>query len=460
MDAFVNRDADFAALQERYVADEPSLITVWGRRRVGKTELVEQSIRDRDDVVYYQATETTKQVQLEDFVAEATRTFPGVERIRREWEDILGYLIEQDALVVLDEFPFMIESDESLPSVVQRLWDHEVEGTSATLVVIGSSISMMKEKVVGGGSPLHGRFDMRLQLEELSFDAATEFFPDYDPEEKVLAWGVFGGTPHYLQAVDDDRPLQENIRDAVLSKRGFLHDEPEYVLRTELADPNRYFSILKAIAAGNKTSNEIAQVAGIDSDQISHYLKNLQDLEIVGREVPVTENPARSRRGQYLLEDALFRFWFRFVYGQGDKYDRTGTDAYEELIEPHLADVVSSKFEELCRDAVYDRYDAYTFDRVGRWWYQEQEVDVVGLTTGETMVAGECKFTSQPMGYDVLNTLENDVEDIRWTPQGVSDVAYEFCLFARNGFNRSLIEAAEERDDLRLFSIEDVVTAF
>ena len=174
----------------------------------------------------------------------------------------------------------------------------------------------------------------------------------------------------------------------------------------------------------------------------------------------MTENPAQSRRGQYVLKDALFRFWFRFVYGQGEKYDRAGTDAYEELIEPHLADAVSPKFEELCRTAVYNLYDAYTFDRVDRWWYQEQEVDVVGLTTGETMVVGECKFTSQPMGYDVLNDLESDVEDIRWTPRGGGDVAHEFCLFSRSGFNRSLIEAAEERDDLRLFSIENVVTAF
>jgi AAA+ ATPase superfamily predicted ATPase len=459
MDAFVDRESDIAALQKRYDADEPSLVTVWGRRRVGKTELVEHSIRDRDDVVYYQATETTKQVQLDDFVAEAERTFPGIERIRREWEDVLGYLIEQDALVVLDEFPFLIESDESLPSVIQRLWDHEVEDTSATVVLVGSSISMMKETVMSGGSPLHGRFDMRLQLAELPFDAATEFFPDYDPEEMVLAWGVFGGTPHYLQAVDDDQPLRENIQDAILSKRGFLHDEPEYVLRTELADPNRYFSALKTIAAGKKTSNEIAQAAGIDSDQISHYLKNLQDLEIVDRKVPVTESPAQSRRGQYVLTDALFRFWFRFVYGQGDKYDRVGTDAYRELIEPHLADGVSPKFEELCRTAVYNLYDAYTFERVGRWWYQGQEVDVVGLTTGETMVAGECKFTSQPIGYDVLNDLESDVEDIRWTPQGGGDVAYEFCLFSRSGFTESLIEVAEERDDLRLFSTEDIVTA-
>ncbi len=456
MTEFVDREEDLEALRTRYDADEPSLIAVWGRRRVGKTELVEQSVRGREDTVLYQATETTEQVQLDDFVDVATDAFPGIDRIRREWEDLLGYLLDGGAVIVLDEFPYLVEADESLPSVVQRLWDREADETSATVVVIGSSISMMKETVMAGGSPLHGRFDMRLQLQELEFDAAMEFFPDYDPEEQVFAWGVFGGTPHYLQAVDDDRPLEDNIHDAVLSKRGFLHDDPEYVLRTELADPNRYFAILKAIAAGNERSNEVAQAAGVDSDQISNYLKNLQDLEIVRREVPVTENPVQSRRGQYKLQDALFRFWFRFVYGQGDKYDRAGEDAYEELIAGHLPDFVSPKFEELCREALSDLYEGYTFERVGRWWYRDREVDVVGLTTAATLVAGECKFTSNPVGYDVLSDLEDDAAEIRWSPKG-GDVDTEYCLFSRSGFRQSLLEAADERGDLRLFSIEDVL---
>lgn len=311
---------------------------------------------------------------------------------------------------------------------------------------------------MAGGSPLHGRFDMRLQLRELDFDAAMEFFPAYAPEEQVLAWGVFGGTPHYLQAVDDDRPLCDNVHDAVLSKRGFLHDEPEYVLRTELAEPNRYFAILKAIAGGKTEANDIAQTAGVDSDQISRYLKNLQDLEIIRREVPVTENPAQSRRGRYRLQDALFRFWFRFVYGQGNKYDRVGEDAYEELIEPHLAGFVSSAFEDLCQSGIYELCGEYTFDRVGRWWYQEREVDAVGLTSGSTLVAGECKFTNSPVGYDLLNSLEEDVEEIRWSPTS-DEVDYQYCLFSRSGFRQSVLEAENEREDLRLFTVADVVEA-
>lgn len=459
MTEFIDREAEIEALTERYDAAEPSLIAVWGRRRVGKTELIQQSIQNRDDAVHYQATETTKQVQVDDFVSEATDVFPGIERIRREWEDLLGFLADEDAVIVLDEFPFLIEGDRSLPSVVQRLWDHEIDDTGVTIVVIGSSISMMKEKVMSGGSPLHGRFNTRLQLQALGFDAAMEFFPAYEPTEQLLAWGVFGGTPHYLQAVNDDRPLKDNIHGAILSKRGFLHDEPEYVLRTELEKPNRYFAVLKAIAAGKEMSNEIAQAAGIDSDQISNYLKNLQDIEIVRREVPVTENPARSRRGQYKLQDALFRFWFRFVYGQGDKYDRADEDAYDQLIAPHLPDFVSPAFEELCQAAVYDLYGEHTFDRLGRWWYQEQEIDVVGLTAEAAMIAGECKFTSTPMGYGVLGRLEEKVTDVRWSAHD-EEIDHKFCLFSKSGFKKSLLEAADDRADLRLFTIEDVLGTF
>ena len=453
MTSFVDRETELDTLQSRYTADEPSLITVWGRRRVGKTELVERSVRDREDAVHYQATQTTSQVQLDDFVDEAAATFPGVERIRREWEALLSYLLERDAVVVLDEFPFLIEADESLPSVVQRLWDHELDDTAGTLVLIGSSISMMKEKVMSGGSPLHGRFDTRLRLGELPFDAVSQLLPAYDPDQQVFAWAIFGGTPHYLQAVDDGRSLAANVREAVLSKRGFLHDEPEYVLRTELAEPNRYFAVLRAIAAGETTPNEIAQTAGIGGDQISNYLKTLQDLEIVRRRVPVTEDPVDSRRGRYELQDALFRFWFRFVYGHGDRYDRVGADAYEQLVEPHLPDFASPTFEELCRRATRELYDDYTFDRVGSWWYQEREVDVVGLTTQSTLVVGECKFTNSPVGYDVLQRLEDDAAEIRWPPRDET----EYCLFARSGFRQSLREAAAGRDDLRLVSTPEAL---
>lgn len=458
MDEFVNRETELTRLQKLYDSDDPEMAVVYGRRRMGKTELVRQSVADRRDAVHFLATETTRQVQLEAFVETAENSHPGVGRIQRDWEQLLGYLAEQDAVIVLDEFPYLVEADASLPSVIQRLWDDDLRETAATIVLIGSSIGMMTEKVLSGGSPLFGRLTAKFDLRQLDFGAAMEFFPEYDVEERVFAWGVYGGTPHYLQAVDDDRPLAENIRASILSKQGFLHNEPEYVLRMELSEPNTYFGLLTAIAEGRRSSNEIAQTAGVDSDRVSYYLKNLQNLWIIERDVPVTERPSKSRLGRYRLRDPLFRFWFRFVYGYEDRYEQMGADAYDELA-PALPDFVSPAFERLCQLAVRPLYEEYTFTDVGRWWYQDHEVDVVGLTTGETVLVGECKFTNDAADYSALQSLERAAEALQWMPDTGGEPNYEYALFGRSGFTRSVEEAANDRDDLHIFNLEQTLEA-
>jgi len=458
MDRFVDRQAELSRLRDCYESDEADMVVIFGRRRLGKTELVQQSLADRDDTVLYQATETTPQVQLDEFVDVASESFPGVDRIKQEWESLLGYLAEQDAVVVLDEFPYLIDADESLPSVVQRLWDQEIQDTAATLVLVGSSISMMEEATLLGNSPLYGRFTEKIDLRQLDFEAGCEFFPDsYTPEEQVFAWGVFGGTPYYLDGVDLDHDLGRVIQRSMLPQQGFLHNEPEYVLRTELTEPNRYFAILKAIAAGNTTANEIAGAVGIDGKQISTYIKKLARLRLVEREVPITEDKTKSRRGRYRILDPLFRFWFRFVYGNEDRYERLGDGAYEAVIDPEMADFVSQAFEALCQDALPTLYPSETFVDIGRWWYKEHEVDVVGLADGGTMVAGECKFASSPLDYGALASLENHADEIRWTPDG-GDVEREYALFARNGFTQSVREAAADRDDVQLFDLGEIIS--
>jgi hypothetical protein len=152
----------------------------------------------------------------------------------------------------------------------------------------------------------------------------------------------------------------------------------------------------------------------------------------------------------------MFRFWFRFVYGNEDRYERLGADAYEAVIEPELADFVSQAFESRCQDVLPDLYPDETFTDIGRWWYNEYEVDVVGFDADGTMVTGECKFTSAPLDYGALASLEAHTDEIRWSP-GASGVTHEYALFARNGFTQSVREAAADRDNLQLFTLEQVV---
>ncbi|WP_123620236.1 ATP-binding protein [Halorubrum sp. CSM-61] len=456
MDHFVNRDDELSRLHGCYESDDAEMVVIFGRRRLGKTQLVQHSLSDRDGAVVYQATETTSQIQLDEFVDVASENFPGITQIKQNWEALLGYLGDQDGIVVLDEFPYLIDADESLPSVIQRLWDQRLQNTSGTFILVGSSISMMEEATLLGNSPLYGRFTERLDLRPLSFAAAQEFVPDeYSPEERIFTWGIFGGVPHYLDGVDLRRDLGAVLTEEVLSQKGYLHNEPEYVLRTELTDPNRYFAILTAIAAGKTTSNEIAQAIGIDGKQISTYTQKLERLRLIEREVPITEEKAKSRRGRYRILDPLFRFWFRFVYGKEDRYERLGENAYDAVIEPELPDFVSREFERLCQDALPGLYPAETFLDIGRWWYKEHEVNVVGFTTDGTMVVGECKFTNAPLDYGALASLEDHAAEIRWTPDG-DERSTKYALFTRNGVTQSVQEAVSKRGDVRLFDLEDV----
>lgn len=457
---FVNRREELSRLQRLYESEDAALAVIFGRRRLGKTALVKQSLRQYDDAIVYQAKQKTSALQLQQFIETAAEFYPGVGRIREAWEEILGYLAEQDAIIVLDEFPYLVEQDESLPSVLQAMFDHELDDSAATFVLVGSSISMMEEATLLGNSPLYGRSSLKLDIRQLPFDAAMEFFDDaYTSDEQAFTWGVFGGVPYYLEEVSPDAPLAENVQRTILSRHGTLHDEPGYVLRMELKEPTRYFSILEAIAGGSTSRNEIAGTTGIDYNQLSKYLNRLSRLRLVNQHVPITEQKERSKRSRYRIRDPFFRFWFHFVYGTGEQYDELGNDAYEMLIEPELADFVSWSFEELCCSALRKLYPEDTITETGQWWYDEHEIDVVGLTAEETLIAGECKFQQSPLGYDAFSNLQRHADELRWTPNDGSDRVEKYALFSRSGFKSSVEEAAAERDDLRLFTVEDVVEA-
>ena len=455
MAQFVDRDIELDQLTDCYESATADFVVIYGRRRLGKSELVRRSIADRDDAVYYQAVESTAPNQLEQFVDTATAQFPSLRNVRRDWEALLETLGEKDAIVVIDEFPFLIDEDESLPSRIQRVWDMELQETGMTLVVVGSSISVMEDKVLSGSAPLYGRRTATIDLPPLDVADARQFFPDYDPETAVTAWSIYGGTPYYLQTIGPDQPLGANVQQAVLSERGLLYSEPEFLLRTELRQPNTYFSILRALAHGRRTPNEIAGMAGVESGSLSTYLQKLRRLRLVERHIPVTESPTASKRGRYRIAAPLFRFWFRFVYGSQDQLRMLGDDAYDEVVEPQLADYVSPLFERLCQRALPDLIDRQ-FRDVGQWWFKEHELDVLGLSD-DGVVAGECKFTSKPVSEGVLADLERTTDEVRWAEQPAEGETL-YAVFSRSGYTDDLERVANTRDDVLLFGLSDLFT--
>jgi len=263
---------------------------------------------------------------------------------------------------------------------------------------------------------------------------------------------IHGGTPYYLQTIDPEQPLGTNVQQSILSERGLLYSEPEFLLRTELRQPNAYFGILRALAHGRQTPNEIAGMAGVESGSLSTYLQKLRRLRLVEHHFPVTESPTASKRGRYRIAAPLFRF----VYGNQDQLRMLGDDAYDELVAPELADYVSPLFERLCQRALPELIER-RFRDVGKWWFKEHELDVLGLTD-DGLVAGECKFTSQPVSEDALADLERTTTGVRWSEEPV-DGETLYILFTRSGYTDDIERVADTHDDVLPFDLSDALSS-
>jgi len=302
------------------------------------------------------------------------------------------------------------------------------------LVLCGSSVSTMESDVLGHESPLYGRRTGQVDLQPFSFRQARDVVT-YDIEDAIRSFAVTGGTPMYLTLFDYDRSLGENIRTRILSPTAVLYNEPEFLLRTELRSPARYMSILEAVATGHTTPNEIAGATGIDPGPLSKYLQTLRRLRLIDRDVPVTASAKQSKRSRYRVADEFLRFWFRFVEPNRSSIEEAPEVVYDGMIEANLPDDVAATFEDVCREVVWEairRDELGPYSAVGRWWYGEDEIDIVGLAPdADRILLAECKWTTEPVGHSLASQLHDKAERARWGPETRDE---EFALFSKSGF--------------------------
>ncbi len=357
---FIGRQRESDFLEELYDSERPELFVLYGRRRVGKTELLQQFCRDRRAVYFLAAQVREKDnlrafrnalhESLDDPIA-ASVEFP-------DWTSALNFVAErardERLVVVLDEFPYLCEASKGLPSELQRFWDTRGKNSRLKLVLCGSQISFMEEEILAERSPLFGRRTAQRKLEPLTPDHALPFFPRWDMHDRVLAYACLGGMPAYLRRFDDQRSLRENILKECLRPEGFLFDEVQFLLRSELSNPATYNSLLAAVARGVEKVGDIALTVGVDSTTANKYLSTMRELSLVEREVPLTDpDPLRSRRGTYRVADRFLAFHFRHIQphvslihaGRGGRvleefieadFDRLYDDARVDFILWHL----------------------------------------------------------------------------------------------------------------------------
>lgn len=476
---FVNRTRELAFLNARHASAQAELVVLYGRRRVGKTELLRTFCQDKPHI-FFVADLGAEEGRLAEFTRQISSYITGDPSLLAPfatWDAAFSFLANQTQarqessrlIVVLDEFTYLIDVNPALPSILQKLWDSQLQHTSLMLVLCGSYVGMMEQEVLAYRSPLYGRRTGQWRLQPLSFWDARRMLPRFSVDDQVRAHAILGGIPAYLRQFNDAHSLLHNVEHNILALGQFLYDEPRFLLLQELREPSRYFAVLEAIAGGRTRLNEIAQAAKIAPTSVSFYLKTLQEMGLIDRIVPVTEtNPAKSRWGIYTLTDPFFRFWFRFLYPNRSLLERGETGPVLARIRQELDQYTGPAFEAICREAVWraagNLLPGFTPTAAGRWWNRQEEIDLVALgssPTGPAVLLGECKWSSKPVGVNVLADLKRKAQalaaDQGWAEGDPAAQAIAYALFARAGFTPALQHQAQtEAEGIALFTAEDL----
>lgn len=439
---FIGREADMAFLESCYRKSGAQLVVVYGRRRVGKTECLRRFCEGKP-CVWYSCSRDTDALQLRGFSRRLLARDSSAARFLdafASWQDAFEAIPRLDMpgrkLVVMDEFPYAVAGNGALPSILQNAWDETLSREDVMVVLCGSSISFMEDELLSEKNPLYGRATGIWKMRPLEYADAAKFFPSYAPQEKLEAYGILGGIPHYLAQFDPTLSVAENVRENVLRRGCPLYTEADFLLRQELREPAVYNAVLGAVAAGETELNGIAQKALLETRTANTYLRRLQALHIVDREFSVQvsqQDQTKQARGLWRVADNFVAFWYAAAqpfYSELDAGDAAGV--WSHFIEPRLNELLSSAFEVVCRQWVRRRNVVgelpFRYRAMGRWWQGAEEVDLVALGDSRTHLLGECKFKNGPVGPSVLARLREKEERNFARGEGW------LWLFSKNGF--------------------------
>jgi len=456
MEVFINRADDLAFLQDQYNRAESSLVILYGRRRVGKTSLISEFGRDKN-MLYFLATEEHEAInrnQYKELVAEFTNNELLKNSTVDNWEIIFNVLSQhqpkQRKLIVFDEFQYIGKSNPAFPSVFQKIWE-SLKKQNVMVILCGSLISLMEAQTLAYDSPLYGRRTGQIKLKPIAFQHYHEFYDDKSERELVEYYSVTGGVPKYIELFRGEADIYTAIEKHVASTRSFLYEEPVFLLQREVSEVGSYFSLIRAIAAGNHKLSAISSAIGVKQTNLTKYLRTLIDLDIVERQTPITEsNPEKSKRGLYRIKDNFIDFWFKFIYPERGNLETGRTSqVMVKIREGFIKHHVSYIYEEICRQQLWsdanDMKLPFHFNKVGRWWEKNNEIDIVALhSAGTDIVFGECKYTNDPMDIGVFYKLFEKKDFVKWQNEERNEF---FVFFSINGYtNRMKALAAENKN--------------
>lgn len=460
---FYCREAELRTMNNRYKKDRFECIVIYGRRRVGKTALINEFCKGKP-TVYFSALNASSQENLEA-LSKAIYTCQNPDSTSnptyRSYEDALEAItemaMEKRLVFVIDEYPYLAKAEKSISSRLQHIIDHSWQDSRIYLILCGSSMSFMEYQVLGYESPLYGRRTAQFKIQALTYREITEFHPELKAADQALLYGVTGGIPHYINKLDVESNLDEALLDNLFSTSSYLFEEPENLLKQELREPAIYNSVISAIAAGASHSNEISTKVGLESGVCAKYLKVLLDLGILKKETPITEKP--GKKTIYAIDDNFFRFWYRFVPRNMSVISAGRMRLiYEQAVKRFYPDYMGLVFEKMCQEYLlrYAKDLPILLSNVGQWWgtdsktRREVQIDIVGAPVdGNEYLIGSCKYRNEKIGIEELELLRRYAAVFR--QNGI----FHYYIFSKGGFTPTLLEA-EMQGEVTLLTLEDL----
>lgn len=459
---FYNRQEEFELLDRLYNSNKFELLIMYGRRRVGKTTLLSQYCKDKNNI-FFIGEEVNEKLLLDKFSKEIASSL-GYENIPMKfdgWEEAFTFLVEESInerlMIIIDEFPYIANANKNILSLFQKIIDQQLINSNIFLILCGSSVSFMQEKVLAHKSPLFGRRTSELKVEPFNYYETSKFFKNYNEEDKILIYSILGGMPQYLIQVDPELGIKDNLNKNIFQSGQYLLEEPINLMKQEFRSPYIYNSIISAIAHGYNKINEISTKTGEPSSKVTNYLKSLILLGLVKKVKPITDK--KSRKTIYEISDNYLNFYYKFVVDNKTLIEKgMGDYVVEEKVYPNLNEYVGLIFEDICRDYLWEmnksRSLEFIFDKIGKWWGPnphkkiQEEIDILALNKNNALF-GECKFRNEKTGKKVFDKLYGRSLLIN------KENRY-YYIFSKSGFTKALKAIESNRNDLKLISIEDI----
>ena len=462
---FIGRTTELKLLENMYASDKFEFLVMYGRRRVGKTSLLQEFCKTHK-AIFFSAQEKNDSLNLADFSKSAQIFFePRYFGNFSGWEAALEYIgnkaAEDKLILIIDEFPFVASENPSIKSILQHTIDHVWKEKKIFLVLCGSSVSFMENEVMGYNSPLYGRATAQMEICPFDYLDSSAFFPNYSNEQKLLAYGILGGIPCYLQTFSDKCTITENIVIQILRTGSFLKDEPQLLLKMELREPAVYNSIFEAIADGASRLNDISNKIHEESYKCSKYISTLRSIKLVEKITPCGE-PESTKKSLYRITDNYYDFWYHFIFANKSYYEMLGEEmAAAEIMAPEsMSNYMGHIFEEICyqymmRQAKNKRLP-FVPHEIGKWWgnnpakKMQDDMDIIAFDRKrESAIFCECKYRNQPFDKKEYEDLMNAAAIF------TQPVHRYYYIFSKGGYS-DWVKKAAQNQGVHLMGIDDL----